>query len=169
MYFTKKRNFIILSGCECLVWVFLRLSFKSNQAKFNVTLKSLGLFLTTATIALHQNPLMMSEIVSPCSLMQDVNSSVHPLCDGWTLNRLRLYFKYSTSCHRFVNRLESFFFFFHFNVLISLVFQAMGCLLYKLCYFTLPFGESSLAISSGHFVIPDSNRYSKPLVSLIRK
>ena len=45
---------------------------------------------------------------------------------------------------------------------------ALGCLLYKLCFFTLPFGESTLAIQSGQFTIPDSNRYSKSLTNLIR-
>ncbi|KAK2582001.1 hypothetical protein KPH14_002434 [Odynerus spinipes] len=45
---------------------------------------------------------------------------------------------------------------------------ALGCLLYKLCFFTLPFGESTLAIQSGNFTIPDHSRYSKALHCLIR-
>lgn len=45
---------------------------------------------------------------------------------------------------------------------------ALGCLLYKLCFFTLPFGESTLAIQNGHFNLPEGHRYSKQLVSLIR-
>ncbi|KAJ7994220.1 hypothetical protein DPEC_G00263640 [Dallia pectoralis] len=45
---------------------------------------------------------------------------------------------------------------------------AMGCLLYKLCYFTLPFGESQVAICDGSFTIPDSSRYSQDLHCLIR-
>ncbi|MFT7817479.1 AP2-associated protein kinase 1-like isoform X1 [Arapaima gigas] len=45
---------------------------------------------------------------------------------------------------------------------------AMGCLLYKLCYFTLPFGESQVAISDGSFTIPDNSRYSQDLNCLIR-
>ncbi|KAJ8944739.1 hypothetical protein NQ314_009392 [Rhamnusium bicolor] len=45
---------------------------------------------------------------------------------------------------------------------------ALGCLLYKLCFFTLPFGESTLAIQSGNFSIPDHSRYSKGLHQLIR-
>ncbi|KAG5899354.1 hypothetical protein JTB14_036843 [Gonioctena quinquepunctata] len=45
---------------------------------------------------------------------------------------------------------------------------ALGCLLYKLCFFTLPFGESTLAIQSGNFSIPDNSRYSKGLYQLIR-
>ncbi|KAK5640382.1 hypothetical protein RI129_011193 [Pyrocoelia pectoralis] len=45
---------------------------------------------------------------------------------------------------------------------------ALGCLLYKLCFFTLPFGESTLAIQSGNFYIPDNSRYSKALHQLIR-
>nr|XP_022917982.1 AP2-associated protein kinase 1 isoform X2 [Onthophagus taurus] len=45
---------------------------------------------------------------------------------------------------------------------------ALGCLLYKLCFFTLPFAESSLAIQSGVFYIPDNSRYSRGLHQLIR-
>lgn len=45
---------------------------------------------------------------------------------------------------------------------------ALGCLLYKLCFFTLPFGESTLAIQSGNFSIPDNSKYSKGLHQLIR-
>ncbi|XP_034944817.1 AP2-associated protein kinase 1 isoform X3 [Chelonus insularis] len=45
---------------------------------------------------------------------------------------------------------------------------ALGCLLYKLCFFTLPFGESTLAIQSGNFNIPENSRYSKVLHNLIR-
>nr|CAD7257821.1 unnamed protein product [Timema shepardi] len=45
---------------------------------------------------------------------------------------------------------------------------ALGCLLYKLCFFSLPFGESSLAIQSGNFTIPDNSRYSKEIHCLIR-
>lgn len=43
----------------------------------------------------------------------------------------------------------------------------MGCLLYKLCFFNLPFGESTLAIQSGNFSIPDTSHYSKGLHQLI--
>nr|XP_061803951.1 AP2-associated protein kinase 1-like [Nerophis lumbriciformis] len=45
---------------------------------------------------------------------------------------------------------------------------AMGCLLYKLCYFTLPFGESQVAICDGSFTIPDNSRYSNDMHCLIR-
>ncbi|XP_028596999.2 AP2-associated protein kinase 1 isoform X16 [Podarcis muralis] len=45
---------------------------------------------------------------------------------------------------------------------------AMGCLLYKLCYFTLPFGESQVAICDGNFTIPDNSRYSHDMHCLIR-
>ena len=45
---------------------------------------------------------------------------------------------------------------------------ALGCLLYKLCFFSLPFGESTLAIQSGQYSPPDGHRYSKHLVALIR-
>ena len=45
---------------------------------------------------------------------------------------------------------------------------ALGCLLYKLCFFELPFGESTLSIQSGNFTIPDESKYSKDLHCLIR-
>lgn len=62
---------------------------------------------------------------------------------------------------------------------------ALGCLLYKvshlmqacewslidyfqLCFFTLPFGESTLAIQNGNFTIPDNSKYSKAMHQLIR-
>ncbi|KAK5615519.1 hypothetical protein CRENBAI_026120 [Crenichthys baileyi] len=45
---------------------------------------------------------------------------------------------------------------------------ALGCLLYKLCFFTLPFGESQVAICDGSFTIPDNSRYSFDLHCLIR-
>ena len=38
---------------------------------------------------------------------------------------------------------------------------ALGCLLYKLCFFTLPFGESTLAIQSGNFSFPENSKYSE--------
>ncbi|VDI51201.1 AP2-associated kinase [Mytilus galloprovincialis] len=44
---------------------------------------------------------------------------------------------------------------------------ALGCFLYKLCFFSLPFGESTLAIQSGNFTIPDECKYSNKLLSLI--
>lgn len=47
---------------------------------------------------------------------------------------------------------------------------AMGCLLYKLMYNTLPFGESILAIQNGTFIIPDdmAHYYSRDLNLLVR-
>ncbi|KAJ0068113.1 hypothetical protein NL108_016174, partial [Boleophthalmus pectinirostris] len=45
---------------------------------------------------------------------------------------------------------------------------ALGCLLYKLCFFTLPFGESQVAICDGTFIIPDNSKYSAKLHRLIR-
>ena len=50
---------------------------------------------------------------------------------------------------------------------------ALGCLLYKLCFFSLPFGESTLAIQSGQYTLPSDashsgRNYSKQLTSLIR-
>ncbi|XP_075462729.1 BMP-2-inducible protein kinase isoform X2 [Ascaphus truei] len=45
---------------------------------------------------------------------------------------------------------------------------ALGCLLYKLCFFTLPFGESQVAICDGSFTIPDNSRYDHKVHCLIR-
>lgn len=45
---------------------------------------------------------------------------------------------------------------------------ALGCLLYKLMYFTLPFGESVLAIQNGTFSIPDNSPYSTGLHKLVQ-
>ncbi|KAM9311213.1 AP2-associated protein kinase 1 [Gastrophryne carolinensis] len=45
---------------------------------------------------------------------------------------------------------------------------ALGCLLYKLCFFTLPFGESQVSICDGNFTIPDNSRYSHEMHCLIR-
>ncbi|XP_053574189.1 AP2-associated protein kinase 1 isoform X2 [Bombina bombina] len=45
---------------------------------------------------------------------------------------------------------------------------ALGCLLYKTCFFTLPFGESQVSICDGNFTIPDNSRYSQDMHCLIR-
>ncbi|XP_065834604.1 AP2-associated protein kinase 1-like [Oscarella lobularis] len=44
---------------------------------------------------------------------------------------------------------------------------ALGCLLYKLCFFTNPFGESILSICNGSFSFPEDSKYSSHLHSLI--
>ncbi|TPP65155.1 AP2-associated protein kinase 1 [Fasciola gigantica] len=44
---------------------------------------------------------------------------------------------------------------------------AMGCLLYFLCFASLPFGDSALAIQSGNYSLPDSSPYSERLHKLI--
>ena len=55
-------------------------------------------------------------------------------------------------------------------VLITCVFvrQALGVMLYKLSYFTLPFGESPLAIQNCNLQFPSTPGYSKHLTGLIR-
>jgi len=45
---------------------------------------------------------------------------------------------------------------------------ALGCLVYKLCFFTTPFGDSVLAIQNANFTIPDDSRYSRGMHALIR-
>ncbi|CAB1319245.1 unnamed protein product, partial [Coregonus sp. 'balchen'] len=46
--------------------------------------------------------------------------------------------------------------------------NALGCLLYKLCFFSLPFGESQVAICDGTFIVPDNSKFSFKLHCLIR-
>lgn len=45
---------------------------------------------------------------------------------------------------------------------------SLGVFTYKLCFFTLPFGESTLAIQNGSFTIPDNSKYSRTMHQLIR-
>jgi len=45
---------------------------------------------------------------------------------------------------------------------------ALGCLLYKLCFFSTPFGESTLAIQNGFFTVPDNSCFSRSLHALVR-
>ncbi|XP_014252823.1 AP2-associated protein kinase 1 isoform X2 [Cimex lectularius] len=45
---------------------------------------------------------------------------------------------------------------------------ALGCLLYKLCFFSLPFGESTLAIQSAQYTIPENSKYSNGMNCLIK-
>ena len=45
--------------------------------------------------------------------------------------------------------------------------QALGVMLYKMCFFTLAFGESMVAIMEGNFKLPENSPYSRSLHSLI--
>ena len=46
--------------------------------------------------------------------------------------------------------------------------QALGVLLYKLCYFITPFDENTLAIARAKYTMPDTaSRYSDNLLSVI--
>ncbi|XP_041084361.1 BMP-2-inducible protein kinase-like isoform X2 [Polyodon spathula] len=45
---------------------------------------------------------------------------------------------------------------------------ALGCLLFKLCFFSLPFGESQVAICDGTFIVPDNSKFSPKLHCLMR-
>ena len=47
--------------------------------------------------------------------------------------------------------------------------QALGCVLYKLCFFDTPFGERSLAIMKGQVNFPQDSPYSSTVHSLISK
>ncbi|KAH8520509.1 hypothetical protein H0E87_001815 [Populus deltoides] len=47
--------------------------------------------------------------------------------------------------------------------------EALGCLLYRICYFKSAFdGESKLQILNGNYRIPDLPKYSSPVTDLIR-
>ncbi len=46
---------------------------------------------------------------------------------------------------------------------------ALGCLIYGVCFFNLPFGTSALAIQTGQYTIPDASQYSVRLHKLISK
>lgn len=54
------------------------------------------------------------------------------------------------------------------NITVKSDIWALGCLLYKICFFSLPFGESTLAIQNGGFYIPDNSKYSAGLHKLIK-
>ncbi|KAJ1366518.1 hypothetical protein KIN20_027196 [Parelaphostrongylus tenuis] len=45
---------------------------------------------------------------------------------------------------------------------------AMGVMLYKLCYFSLPFGESAMAIQNGAFSFPTEPQHSDSLKAIIK-
>ncbi|CAM8886980.1 unnamed protein product [Rhodiola kirilowii] len=46
---------------------------------------------------------------------------------------------------------------------------ALGCLLYRICYFNSAFdGESKLQVLNGNYRIPEAPKYSSPVVDLIR-
>ena len=62
---------------------------------------------------------------------------------------------------------QKFIYFFFYSSKLDI--WALGVLLYKLCFFTLPFGESTLAITSGKFNFPNNSKYSLNLHKLIRK
>ena len=42
-------------------------------------------------------------------------------------------------------------------------------MLYKVCFFSLPFGESSLAIQAGNLNFPTNSKFSSNVHKLIRK
>ncbi|VDO27114.1 unnamed protein product [Heligmosomoides polygyrus] len=46
---------------------------------------------------------------------------------------------------------------------------AMGVMLYKLCYFCLPFGESAMAIQNGSFSFPNEPEHPDSLKAIISK
>lgn len=60
-------------------------------------------------------------------------------------------------------------FIFHLLNISTFVLQALGCLLFKLCFFSLPFGESQVAICDGTFIVPDNSKFSPKLHCLMRK
>lgn len=50
----------------------------------------------------------------------------------------------------------------------SVILQALGCLLFRICYFKSAFdGESKLQILNGNYRIPDLPKYNSSIISLI--
>lgn len=63
----------------------------------------------------------------------------------------------------------------HLNILylpeteIAIILQALGCLLFRICYFKNAFdGESKLQILNGNYRIPEVPKYCSPVTDLIR-
>lgn len=89
---------------------------------------------------------------------------LNPTAHGRTLVEEEIQ-KYTTLSYRAPEMID---FFAGQDITVKADIWALGCLLYKLCFFTLPFGESALAIQSGQFSIPDNSKYSKEIHQLIR-
>jgi AP2-associated kinase len=75
--------------------------------------------------------------------------------------------RYTTLCYRAPEMIDLYS---RLPITLKTDIWAMGCLLYKLMYNTMPFGDSILAIQNGIFTIPDdmAQVYSRDLNLLVR-
>ncbi|CAF3385588.1 unnamed protein product [Rotaria socialis] len=75
--------------------------------------------------------------------------------------------RYTTLCYRAPEMIDLYS---RLPITLKADIWAMGCLLYKLMFNTMPFGDSILAIQNGTFVIPDdmSQIYTRDLYKFVR-
>ncbi|XP_066511714.1 BMP-2-inducible protein kinase-like [Hoplias malabaricus] len=99
-----------------------------------------------------------------CDFGSATHKMLHPLKDGVTAveDEIKKYTTLSYRAPEMINLYQG------KAITTKADIWALGCLLYKLCFFTLPFGESQVAICDGIFSIPDSSKFSSKLHSLIR-
>ncbi|KAK1792024.1 hypothetical protein P4O66_001806 [Electrophorus voltai] len=99
-----------------------------------------------------------------CDFGSATHKVLHPLRDGVTAveDEIKRYTTLSYRAPEMINLYQG------KAITTKADIWALGCLLYKLCFFQLPFGESQVAICDGIFSIPDSSKFSFKLHCLIR-
>ncbi|XP_053509851.1 BMP-2-inducible protein kinase isoform X1 [Ictalurus furcatus] len=99
-----------------------------------------------------------------CDFGSATHKVLHPLKDGVTAveDEIKRYTTLSYRAPEMINLYQG------KAITTKADIWALGCLLYKLCFFTLPFGESQVAICDGIFSVPDSSKFSSKLHCLIR-
>ncbi|KAM9446351.1 BMP-2-inducible protein kinase isoform 2-T2 [Clarias gariepinus] len=99
-----------------------------------------------------------------CDFGSATHKVLHPLKDGVTAveDEIKRYTTLSYRAPEMINLYQG------KAITTKADIWALGCLLYKLCFFTLPFGESQVAICDGIFSVPDSSKFSFKLHCLIR-
>uniref|UniRef100_A0AAR2JK37 Protein kinase domain-containing protein n=1 Tax=Pygocentrus nattereri TaxID=42514 RepID=A0AAR2JK37_PYGNA len=99
-----------------------------------------------------------------CDFGSATHKMLHPLKDGVTAveDEIKKYTTLSYRAPEMINLYQG------KAITTKADIWALGCLLYKLCFFTLPFGESQVAICDGIFSVPDSSKFSSKMHCLIR-
>ncbi|XP_036454282.1 LOW QUALITY PROTEIN: BMP-2-inducible protein kinase [Colossoma macropomum] len=99
-----------------------------------------------------------------CDFGSATHKVLHPLKDGVTAveDEIKKYTTLSYRAPEMINLYQG------KAITTKADIWALGCLLYKLCFFTLPFGESQVAICDGIFSVPDSSKFSSKMHCLIR-